>query len=78
MVIKKNKYDKRPFFKRIFGYCDCPCHKRHWFVYPVTVRMNTCYENEQANWVTCCKEYYDDWVAPLIEEMWAEYWASRI
>ncbi len=77
----KNKffhpYDRRTFIKRIFGYCDCPNHKRHWFVYPDTIRMNTRYQDESSNWITCCEEFYEDEVAPQIEEMWHEYYSSR-
>lgn len=77
----KNKffhpYDRRTLIKRILGYCDCPNHKRHWFVYPDTIRMNTRYQYESSNWITCCEEFYETEVAPQIEDMWHEYYSSR-
>lgn len=69
-------HDKRSFLKRIFGYCDCPYHKRHWFIYPSTICMNTRYENEESNWITCCEDFYENEVAPGIEDMWHIYYAS--
>lgn len=78
----KNKlfhpYDSRNLFKRLFGYCNCPCHKRHWFVYPKTIRQNTRYENEKSNWVTCCEELYKNEIEPYWEERWSEYYSSRL
>ena len=72
-----HKYDKRNFIKRLFGYCDCPCHKRHWFVYPTTIRCNTRYQDESSNYITCCEDFYTNDVAPQIEDMWHEYYSSR-
>lgn len=72
-----HKYDKRNFIKKLFGYCDCPYHKRHWFIYPTTIRLNTRYQNESSNYITCCENFYEDEVAPQIEDMWHEYYGSR-
>lgn len=70
-------YDRRPLYKRLLGYCDCPYHKRKWFIYPTTIPMNTRYANEASNWITCCEEFYVDEVAPQIQEMWDDYYSSR-
>lgn len=34
-------------------------------------RQNTSYENERRNWVTCCKDCFEE-----IEEQWADQWAD--
>lgn len=73
-----NPYDKRSLIKKILGYCDCPCHKGHWFVYPKVIRCNTMCENEADNWVVCCEEFYENEIVPQIEEMWHEYYNSRL
>jgi hypothetical protein len=73
-----NPYDKRSLIKKILGYCDCPCHQRHWFVYPKVIRCNTMCENETDNWVVCCEEFYENEIEPQIEEMWHEYYNSRL
>lgn len=73
-----NPYDKRSLIKKILGYCDCPCHKRHWFVYPKVIRCNTMCENEADNWVVCCEEFYENEIEPQIEEMWHDYYNSRL
>ena len=73
-----HKYDKRSLFKRLFGYCNCPCHKRHWFIYPKTIRQNTQYQKEESNWVTCCEFYYNSEIAPYWEERWEDYYSSRL
>lgn len=65
-------YDDRNLVQRLFGYCGCPIHKRHWFVYPKTLPMNTRYENERDNWVTCCEDFYKNEIVPRLEEMWDE------
>ena len=70
-------YDRRPLYKRLLGYCDCPYHKRKWFVYPPTIRKDTMYEDEACNWITVCEDFYVDEVAPQIQEMWDEYWSSK-
>ena len=62
--------------KKIFGYCDCPCHKRHWFVYPKRIRMNTFYQNEESNYIVCCQKYYDNFIEPYWEERWEDYHSS--
>lgn len=72
-----NPHDKRTLIQKILGYCDCPCHKRYWFIYPKTIRMNTAYANEQQNWITCCEEFYEDEIAPMWEEAWEDYYNSR-
>ena len=69
-------YDSRSFFKKVFGYCSCPNHKRHWFIYPKTIRMNTRYEEEKSNWVTCCEDFYVSEIATYWEERWKEYYSS--
>ena len=73
-----NPHDKRNLAKRLFGYCDCPYHKGHWFKYPSTIRMNTAYANEESNYITCCEDFYEDEVAPQIDEMWEEYYSERL
>lgn len=70
-------YDSRSLIKRLFGYCNCPVHKRHWFVYPRTIPMNTRYQDEKDNWVTCCEDFYEDVVAPYWQDMWDTYYSSR-
>ncbi len=70
-------YDKRPLYKRLLGYCNCPNHKRHWFVYPKTIRMNTSYKDEKLNYVTCCEEFYETEIAPQIDELWDFYYSTR-
>jgi hypothetical protein len=81
LIIIKNKlfhpYDRRSFIKRILGYCNCPNHKRHWFIYPSTIHMNTRYSDEKDNWITCCEEFYGNEIAPGIKELWEEYYNSR-
>ena len=69
-------YDSRNLFKRLLGYCDCPYHKRHWFVYPKTIRQNTRYEDEESNWITCCEEFYENEIRPYWEELWSEYYSN--
>ena len=71
-------YDKRPLYKRLLGYCDCPCHKRHWFIYPSTIRTNTMYIDEEMNYVTCCECFYESDIAPMFEELWEDYYSSRL
>lgn len=40
-------------------------------------RRNTQYFNEESNWLTCCKECFDeDWA--FYEELWADYYSSRL
>ena len=73
-----NPYDKRSLIKKILGYCDCPYHRRNWFIYPKVIRCNTMCENETDNWVVCCEEFYENEIAPQIEEMWHEYYNSRL
>ncbi len=70
-------YDKRPLYKRLLGYCNCPNHKRHWFIYPKTIRMNTSYKGEKLNYVTCCEEFYESEIAPQIDELWDFYYSTR-
>ena len=70
-------YDRRPLYKRLLGYCGCPCHKRKWFIYPSTIRMDTRYENEASNWITVCEDFYVDEIEPQIQEMWDDYWSSQ-
>lgn len=81
MINIKNKlfhpYDRRPFIKRLLGYCDCPCHKRHWFIYPSTIRTDTMYKDEVLNYVTCCEEFYEEEIAPQIQELWDDYYSSK-
>lgn len=39
-------------------------------------RRNTQYLHEESNWLTCCKECFDeDWES--YEELWADYYSSR-
>lgn len=71
-------YDKRSLIKRLLGFCDCPYHKRHWLVYPKTIRQNSSYQDERSNWVTCCEEFYNDEIAPYWEEMWSGYYSDRL
>ena len=71
-------YDRRPFIKRILGYCGCPYHKRHWFVYPSTIRMNTMYQNEESNWITVCEDFYESEIYPQIKEDWDYYYSTRL
>ena len=52
-----NPYDKRSLIKKILGYCDCPYHRRNWFVYPKVIRCNTMYENEADNWSYVVKNF---------------------
>lgn len=73
-----NPYDKRNFIKKILGYCDCPYHRRNWFIYPKVIRCNTMCENEADNWVVCCEEFYENEIEPQIEEMWHDYYNSRL
>lgn len=73
-----NPYDKRSLIKKILGYCDCPYHHRNWFIYPKVIRCNTMCENEADNWVVCCKEFYENEIEPQIEEMWHDYYNSRL
>ena len=70
-------YDNRPLYKRLLGYCDCPNHKRHWFIYPKTIRMNTSYNDEKLNYVTCCEEFYESDIVPQIDELWDFYYSTR-
>ena len=71
-------YDSRPFYKRILGYCNCPYHKRCWFVYPPTIHQNTAYKEERCNYITICEEFYEDEIAPYWEEMWSDYYSSKL
>lgn len=71
-----NKYDKRNIIKKIFGYCDCPYHKRHWFIYPKTIRMNSAYVDESSNWITCCEDFYEKEIAPMWDDLWNSYYGS--
>ena len=73
-----HKYDDRSRIKKILGYCDCPNHKRKWFIYPKTIRMNTMYQEEKDNYVTCCEDFYRDEIAPYWEERWHEYYSTRL
>lgn len=70
-------YDRRPLYKRLLGYCGCPYHKRRWFIYPPTIRMDTRYEDETSNWITICEELYEDEIAPYWQERWDEFYNSR-
>lgn len=70
-------YDRRPLYKRLLGYCDCPYHKRKWFIYPSTIHMNSSYANEASNWITVCEDFYEDEIAPYWQEMWSDYYSSR-
>ena len=69
-------YDKRNMFQRLFGYCNCPCHKRHWLIYPKTIRQNTSYIEEKSNWITCCEEYFENVIVPYWENMWDDYYSQ--
>lgn len=82
-IIKEEKkklirYDNRTLIQKIFGHCDCPCHRRHWLIYPKTFRMRTMYQEEASNYITCCKEFYESEIASYWDEMWEDYYASRL
>ena len=66
------------FIKKVFGYCDCPCHKTHWFKYPKKHRMSTMYNREEDNYITYCQWYFDNEVEPYWKERWEEYYSSRL
>ena len=61
-------------FKKLFGYCVC-CDR--YFKYPKRRRINTAYEDDSMNYTRQCKECYDATIA-YYEEMWADYYASRL
>ncbi len=71
-------YDNRSFVKRILGYCNCPWHKRKWFIYPSVIHTNTRYSDEAKNYIVCCEDFYESEVAPQIEELWDWYYSTRL
>ncbi len=71
-------YDRRPMIKRLLGYCDCPNHKRHYFVYPSIIHMNTAYVEAQKNYICCCEDFYETEIAPGLAELWSDYYSSRL
>lgn len=75
-----SKYDDRTPFEKIIGYCDncsdCP-KGRCLFAYPKTVRLDTMYEDEKSNYFTGC-DFAIEKINSYYEEMWEEYYSSRL
>lgn len=40
--------------------------------------MRTMYKDEESNYITCCKGYYENVVEPYWDEKWEEYYSSRL
>lgn len=59
--------DNRKWYQKLFGYCP-KCGR--WFRFDIERRrQNTAYVEEEANFVTCCAECFEE-----IEELWAYMW----
>lgn len=63
----------RRFFWKIFGYC--PMHG--WFLYPKRYRMNTAYVEDELNYSVGCK-YCQQESYEYYQELWDDYWGSRL
>lgn len=63
----------RSFFWKIFGYC--PNHG--WFLYPKRYRMNSAYLDDKLNYSIGCK-YCQQESYEYYQELWADYWNSRL
>ena len=67
--------DRRTLFERLFGYCPC-CDR--WFCRGVKRRrFNAEYADEGDNYVTACRECYDD-IQDAMDYAWNEYDNERI
>ena len=44
---------------------------------PSNQRLNTMYENEESNWMYACDECYQE-IYDHYEELWADYYSSRL
>jgi len=60
----------------------CPCCETEVFALNpkdgiTRRRLNTCYNDEENNFITSCKVCYDGLVA-MFEEQWAEYYSGRL
>lgn len=60
--------------QKLLGYCP-PCGRA--FVYPKRRRLNTMYENEESNYITCCEDCYKE-AYDYYEELWADYYSGRL
>lgn len=63
------------FLRTLFGWCP-QCGR--WLCLGVKRRrQNTAYEDEESNFITTCRECFDE-VQALWDERWHEYWSSRL
>lgn len=66
---------RRNFIRSLFGWCP---HCGRWLCWGVKRRrQNTAYEDEESNYITVCRECFDE-IQALWDERWIEYYSSRL
>lgn len=72
---KKKYATKRPLFEILLGYC--PWCERYFRYGVKTVRRNTAYVSDAANWITACKECRED-DYEYYAELWNDYYSGLL